>query len=530
MQNLTWWQRAVVYEVYPRSFQDTDGNGVGDLAGILRRLDYLAGLGVDAIWISPIYPSPMADFGYDVADYCGIDPIFGAMADFDRLLAAVHERGMRLILDFVPNHTSSQHPWFLESRSSRTNAKRDWYLWRDEPNNWLSNFGGPGWELDEATGQYYYHSFLKEQPDLNWRNPAVKAAMLDVLRFWLAKGVDGFRVDVMWLMIKDAEFRDNPDNPGYRPGQPENQKHLPVYNANRPEVHEIVAEMRRVVDGFGDRVLIGEIYLPLPQLVTYYGADLKGANLPFNFQLLQCAWSAKALAGVIAGYDAALPTGAWPNWVLGNHDQPRLASRVGAHQARVAAMLLLTLPGTLTIYYGEEIGMCDVKIAPEDVQDPAEKNEPGIGAGRDPERTPMPWDATPLAGFTEGLPWLPLGPDHEAVNVSVLEADPASILHLYRRLIALRRSHAALVAGRVEAVAAEGNLLRYGSGGDGERFVVLLNLGHEEMEAGLSADGAAAVSGTIAMSTCLDREGEAVRGTMRLRAAEGVIVRARSVV
>ncbi|MES2220658.1 MAG: alpha-amylase family glycosyl hydrolase, partial [Acidobacteriota bacterium] len=374
MQELDWWKRALIYEIYPRSFQDSNGDGIGDLYGILDRLDYLLDLGVDAVWIAPIYPSPMADFGYDISDYCGIDPMFGNMSDFDQLLEQVHRRGLRLILDFVPNHTSDQHPWFLESRSSRDNAKRDWYIWRDQPNNWTSNFGGSAWEFDEATGQYYYHSFLKQQPDLNWRNPAVKAAMFDVLRFWLRKGVDGFRVDVMWLLIKDDQFRDNPPNPGYHAGLSSNHRFLAVYNSNRPEVHAIVAEMRSVIDEFSDRVLIGEIYLPVAQLMTYYGKHLEGANLPFNFHLLQCAWSADAIAQVVRDYDHALPPGAWPNWVLGNHDQPRIASRIGKQQARIAAMLLLTLPGTLTMYYGEEIGMTNVAIAPEQVRDPAEKN------------------------------------------------------------------------------------------------------------------------------------------------------------
>jgi alpha-glucosidase len=274
MQNVTWWECGIVYEVYPRSFQDSNADGIGDLNGVLQRLDYLAGLGIDAVWISPIYPSPMADFGYDVADYCGIDPIFGTMADFDRLLAEIHRRGLKLILDFVPNHTSNQHPWFLESRSSRSNSKRDWYLWRDEPNNWMSNFGGSGWQLDDATSQYYYHSFLKEQPDLNWRNEEVRNAMFDALRFWLNKGIDGFRVDVMWLMIKDDQFRNNPPNPGYHSGGSSSHKFLPVYNSNQPEVHEVVAQMRKVLDNYSDRVLIGEIYLPIQQLMSYYGKDL----------------------------------------------------------------------------------------------------------------------------------------------------------------------------------------------------------------------------------------------------------------
>jgi alpha-glucosidase len=515
MQDLDWWKRAVIYEVYPRSFQDSNGDGIGDLHGIFARLDYLVELRVDALWIAPIYPSPMADFGYDIADYCGIDPIFGNMSDFDLLLEQVHRHGLRLILDFVPNHTSEQHPWFLESRSSRGNAKRDWYIWRDQPNNWTSNFGGSAWEFDELTGQYYYHSFLKQQPDLNWRNPAVKAAMFDVLRFWLQKGVDGFRVDVMWLIIKDDQFRDNPTNPGYHAGLSSNYRFLPIYNTNRPEVHAIVAEMRSLIDEFSNRVLIGEIYLPVAQLMAYYGKDLSGANLPFNFQLLQCAWSADGIAQAIGDYHQALPDGAWPNWVLGNHDQPRIASRIGKQQARVAAMLLFTLPGTLTMYYGEEIGMTDVPIAPEQVQDPAEKNEPGIGQGRDPERTPMCWDASQHAGFTTGVPWLPLGEDWRTVNVAVEQQDSSSILTLYRKLIALRRSHPTLVSGKLVELQVEKGLLRYRRSGV-EEIEVILNMTREEISVQRP-------SARVLVGTRIEREGEAA-GLSVLHSGEGVVL------
>jgi alpha-glucosidase len=517
MQELIWWQHAVIYEIYPRSFQDSNGDGVGDLAGIQRRLDYLVQLGVDACWISPIYPSPMADFGYDVADYCGIDPIFGTIEDFDFLLSEAHHRGLKVILDFVPNHTSDQHPWFLESRSSLDNPKRDWYLWRKQPNNWLSNFGGSGWEYDETTAQYYYHSFLRQQPDLNWRNPAVKQAMFDVLRFWLKRGVDGFRVDVMWLMIKDDQFRDNPPNPGYRLGQASNSRLVPVYNSDRPEIHDLVAEMRAVVDEFHERVLIGEIYLPVAQLMTYYGRDLTGANLPFNFQLLQCAWSGEAVAQVISDYEGALPQGAWPNWVLGNHDNARIASRVGIRQARVAAILLLTLPGTLTMYYGEELGMCNVPIAPDQVQDPFEKNEPGLGLGRDPERTPMPWDDSPSAGFTTGWPWLPLGDEYEIVNVAAQERDKLSILRLYRNLIQLRKIQSTLVSGKLENVEARDKVLRYQRTGEGKRILVLLNMGSQPAQVNVE-------NGTILVSSFLDREGQSVSGQLDLRGAEGVVI------
>ena len=517
MQDLTWWQQGIVYEVYPRSFQDSNDDGVGDLRGILQRIDYLVQLGINALWISPIYPSPMADFGYDVADYCAIDPTFGSMEDFDRLLDHAHRRGLKLILDFVPNHTSDQHPWFLESRSSRDNPKRDWYLWRDQPNNWLSNFGGSGWEKDEATGQYYYHSFLKQQPDLNWRNSAVQEAMFDVLRFWLRRGVDGFRVDVMWLMIKDDQFRDNPPNPGYRPGQPSNQRLLPIYNADRPEVHPLVARMKAVVNEFSSRVLIGEIYLPVQQLMSYYGMNLKGADLPFNFHLLQCAWTAEAVKQVIFDYYNALPQGAWPNWVLGNHDNARIATRIGTHQARIAAMLLFTLPGTLTLYYGEELGLENVPILFEEVQDPAEKNEPGLGLGRDPERTPMPWNDSPSGGFTTGRPWLPLGSDYQAVNVAALEKDPDSILHLYRTLIELRRTHSVLISGGLKSLMVEKSVLRYERTNGDEQMMVLLNMGSDSVKVTVGA-------GTILVSTNSDWKTKSVDGMVELRGAEGLIV------
>ena len=423
MQNSKWWQRGVIYQIYPRSFQDSNGDGIGDLPGIIRRLDHVVALGIDAIWISPIYPSPMADFGYDVTDYCDVARIFGNACG----LRPIGRRGAsaRAQTSFwisFPTTLPTSIPGFLKveahapiRKETGTSGKM---LGRRAalPNNWLSRFGGPAWEWDDKTNQYYYHSFLKEQPDLNWRNPAVKQAMYDVLRFWLDRGVDGFRVDVLWLLIKDDQFRDNPLNPGYVPGESSHDRLLPFYTANRPEVHAIVAEMRSVTDTYPDRVLIGEIYLPIEQLVTYYGHDLKGAHLPFNFQLLQTAWNAASIAQIMNEYEAALPYGAWPNWVLGNHDKERIASKIGSAQARVAAMLLLTLRGTPTIYYGEEIGMKDVPIAPEQVQDPAEKNEPGLGLGRDPERTPMPWDGSLLAGFTSGEPWLPLGTDHARVE------------------------------------------------------------------------------------------------------------------
>ena len=518
-----WWRYGVIYQVYPRSFADSNGDGIGDLAGIINRLDYLVALGVDALWISPVYPSPMADFGYDVADYCDVDPIFGTLADLERLIAAAHAHGLEVLLDFVPNHTSDAHPWFRDSRSSRAAEHRDWYLWRDAapdggpPNNWLAHFGGSAWEWDAGTQQYYLHSFLREQPDLNWRNPAVRSAMFDALRFWLDRGVDGFRVDVLWMLIKDDQWRDNPPNPAFAAARGSYDRLLPVYTADRPEIHAVVAEMRAVLDAYGDRVLIGEIYLPIDRLVRYYGRDLRGAHLPFNFALIDAAWSAPALAALVREYEAALPSGAWPNWVLGNHDKSRIASRVGAPQARVAAMLLLTLRGTPTIYYGDEIGMQDVPIAADRAVDPAEKRQPGIGLGRDPERTPLPWDASPLGGFTTGEPWLPLG-DHDRTNVAAAASDPHSILALCRRLLALRREFRPLTHGSLESIEAVADVLSYQRRDGATRLSIVLNLSSETHRVPHEA-------ARVLISTFLDRSGEAIDGAIVLRANEGVVLR-----
>ena len=499
-----WWRHGVVYQVYPRSFQDSDGDGIGDLPGIRNRLDYLEWLGVDAVWISPIYPSPMADFGYDVADYCDVDPRFGTLADFDALVADAHKRGLKVILDFVPNHTSDAHPWFIASRRARDSELRDFYLWRDgapdggPPNNWRSQFGGPAWTFDAATGQWYYHAFLPQQPDLNWRNPRVRVRMYDVLRFWLARGVDGFRIDVIWHLAKDAEFRDNPANPAWTASAPESHALLPIYTTDRPEVMEIVAEMRAVVAEFdrpdASRILIGEIYLPIERLVTYYGPDdsgvLRGVQLPFNFHLIGAQWQAAALADLIRRYDAALPTGAWPNWVLGNHDQSRIATRVGEAHARLAALLLLTLRGTPTLYYGDELGLPDTDIPPAARRDPAGLREPGKGLGRDPQRSPMPWDAGDGAGFSNGEPWLPLGADHRRRNVDVARSDPRAMLALIRALLALRRAQPALHAGTIEAVRADGDRLSFQRHHGTTRLLIELNFGDRPVAAWTGDEGA----------------------------------------
>jgi glycosidase len=426
-----WWQTAVVYQIYPRSFKDTTGNGVGDLQGVIEEMDYLSDtLGVDAFWLSPFYPSPMADFGYDVSDYRDVHPLFGDLATFDRLVARAHESGLKVIIDFVPNHTSDQHSWFIESRSSRENPRRDWYVWRDPkpdgspPNNWLSVFGGSAWELDDRTGQYYLHSFLKEQPELDWRNPVVREALKEVMRFWLDRNVDGFRIDTVLFLMKDPAERDNPPNVG---GPRHLHKPLGAYDAQvhehdqgHPDVHQVFREVR--------------------------ASDLDELNMPTNFGLLEAPWTAMGVRRVVDGVEAAVPHGAWPNYVLGSHDDPRLATRLGGHGSRQAAVLLLTLRGSPTLYCGDELGMRDAEIPPEKRQDPWSLTEPSLG--RDGCRTPMRWSADPGAGFTSAdEPWLPVGDDYAERNVRSQLVDPGSHLNLYRRLLALRRDLAALRTG-----------------------------------------------------------------------------------
>lgn len=518
-----WWEAGVVYQIYPRSFQDSNGDGIGDLEGIRRRLDYVAGLGVDAIWLSPIFPSPMADFGYDVADYCGVEAMFGDLAQFDVLLAEVHARGLKLLLDFVPNHSSTEHPWFIESRSSRTNLKRDWYFWRDPapgggpPNNWTSDMGGSSWEFDPATGQYYLHAFLTEQADLNWRNPEVRQAMTEALRFWFDRGVDGFRIDVLWHCIKAEDLRDNPLNPAYTPDMGEKLKVLQRHSAHQPEIHEIAGVFRTLADDYGERLLVGEICLPLDQLMTYYGtAETPGVHLPFNFQLFEAPWDPVVIGDIIAKYEAALPPGGWPNWVLGSHDAPRLAGRIGEVQARVAAMLLLTLRGTPTIYQGDELGIGKVAIPENAIRDPQDLRQPGKGLGRDAARTPMPWDHRAFAGFSTAEPWLPLNGDWRSRNVAAQQEDEHSMLALYRRLLALRRQHPALNIGDLIMAPAEADVLQYERHHDDERLMVALNFSEQVQPVRLPGD--------VAASLLLSTEGRA-RFNEALAPGEGVVLR-----
>jgi glycosidase len=496
-----WWQDGVVYQIYPRSFMDSNSDGVGDLEGIRQRLDHLAWLGIDAVWLSPISPSPMADFGYDVADYCDVEPLFGDLAGFDRLQDEARQRGIRLILDWVPNHTSDQHAWFQESRSGRSSPKRDWYVWRDPkpdgspPNNWQSVFGGGAWELDEASGQSYLHSFLKEQPDLNWRNPEVVAAMHDVLRFWLDRGVGGFRIDVIHKIAKDPELRDNPPHESGHPGYL-GQQH--IHDENHPDTPEYLRGIRRVLDEYDARMAVGEVFIVDPEVAASYYVNGEGLHLAFNFAFLRAPWSAATFRRETEDFEAALPQGCWPDLVLSNHDVPRHASRyddpvLGEARARVAATMLLTLRGTPFLYYGEEIGMRNVAIPDDQILDPVGIHiHPAVG--RDGERTPMQWSPESGAGFSEGTPWLPIGPDADARNVEAQREDPTSLLCLYRDLLALRRATPALHRGAYRSLEAPEDVFAYERRADASRVLVALNFSGGERRVKL---GAGAVRGGL---------------------------------
>jgi len=528
MTEFKWWQTGVVYQIYPRSFYDSNGDGIGDLNGITAKMDYLASLGVDAIWISPIYTSPMADFGYDVADYCDIDPIFGTLDDFDRLLAAAHERGLRVILDWVPNHTSDQHPWFLESRSSRDNPKRDWYIWRDPkpdgspPNNWVSYFGGSAWEWDEHTQQYYLHLFVKEQPDLNWRNPEVVEAMMDTLRFWLDRGVDGFRMDVIGLIFKDAQLRDEPPkiSPPSDYGLAEYET---VYSGYQMETHDMLKRIRQLIDSYGDRVAIGEVWSDRrSRWARFYGNRLDELHLPFNFTLMDQPWDASAMRNDVDKLEVALPYGAWPNYVLANHDRPRIGTRYGPQARRVAGMLLLTLRGTPTLYHGDEFGMLNGEVPPDKIKDP-----PGLIKGpehsRDGTRTPLQWDDGPYAGFSTVEPWLPIGETYKTINVAAAEADPKSILHMYRALLRLRRETPALNRGHYRPLDTPYNrgIFAFLREWEDERRLIVLNFGGAEETVDLHY---IAPQGEIVLSTEMDRQETISLDAIRLRPHEGLLI------
>ncbi len=493
-----WWRTGVVYQIYPRSYADSNGDGIGDLAGIVAHLDHLAGrpdsLGVDAIWLSPFYPSPDYDFGYDVADYVGVDPKFGTVADFERLVDACHRRGLKVVIDLVLNHSSAAHPWFEASHASRTGPFADWFIWRDSPgrslmggrrrpNNWRSFFGGPAWAWDDARGQFYLHTFLPQQPDLNWRNPEVREALLGVVRTWLDRGVDGFRLDVFNTYFKDAGLRSNPWRLGGR-GAWSWQRH--VYDRDQPELHPLLDELRAIVDERPGRMTVGELF---DGTLVDAAPLIAPRHLVFDWSLITVPWSAAAFKRAITARDAAFGPGRWPANVLSNHDQPRAASRLappgrdaaaiaeGDARAKVAATLLLTMRGTAFLYYGEEVALRNLSIPNAEAVDPPARRASFLFPwwNRDQARGPMPWSAGPGAGFSTGRPWLPLAADAARRNVDVEAADSASVLSVYRQLLGLRRASPALGDGDQDLVdQADADVLAYvRTAGDGAAFVAL---------------------------------------------------------
>jgi alpha-glucosidase len=507
-----WWQHAVFYEIYPRSFADSNNNGIGDLNGITSKLDYLKQLGVDAIWITPCFPSPQVDFGYDVSDYENIDPMYGTLQDFDRMESEAKKRGIRIILDFVINHTSDQHPWFIDSRSSRTSAHRNWYIWHDgqknggPPNNWESEFGHSAWTLDPKTNQYYYHYFYAQQPDLNWRNPAVEKAMFDVTRWWYQRGVAGFRLDAVDTLFEDPDLRDNPILLGKNKfGDPKMEN---KYNKKLPEVHEVLQDLRRVADQY-NAVLIGETWTnDIAELKQYYGEHSNELQMPMDFMFTTVdKLSPPEFRKQIAAVESS---GGWPVFVISNHDKVRSYNRYGDGQhndqiAKVLAGLYLTLRGTPIMYYGEEIGMeNNDPTSKEDVKDPEGKTGWPEEKGRDGERTPMQWNDSAHAGFSQAEPWLPVPPSYKTHNVADERKDPNSILQFYQHLLALRHQNRALLDGDYAALnESDPNVISYLRRYKDQAVLVAINMTATEQEVGfeLKPQGFSSAKGTTLLTT-----------------------------
>lgn len=527
-----------IYQIYPRSFMDSNGDGVGDLRGVIERLDYLKGqkdsLGIDAIWFSPIFSSPMADFGYDVSNYCDIHPLFGNIDDFKELVEKAHTQGIKVMVDYVPNHTSDQHPWFQQSQQSKTGDKSDFYVWRDAkpdgspPNNWLSIFGGSAWEWSDARQQYYLHTFLKEQPDLNWANPSVRAEMREVLRFWFDLGVDGIRADAVRFMAKDSKFRDDPVNPNYVEKLGSDPYWGLIHSNSRfgEKLFEYLRELTDVVAEYDDRIMIFEDYPDSEigdvreQYLGFYSVN-PAVSMPFNFDGIGAPFDAEVYSRFVSEFQGMLTDEHTPVYCFGNHDQPRLVSRVGAEQARVVALLQLTLPGLPVIYYGDEIGMEDVDIPEDRVQDPIVVTQPGLGYGRDPERTPMRWSDTKNAGFSEAdEPWLPVGDKVAIINVETQLGDPDSFLALYRRLLRLRNRHDVLRYGDYETFGepADGTMTfarRY----ENEHVFVAANFTGEEVRVDLPHTGR-----ILCCTHPVDYPDISPDGIVKLRPYEAVLV------
>lgn len=529
-----WFQESTLYQIYPRSFCDSSGNGVGDLRGITSKLDYLNGskhsLGVTSIWLSPFYPSPMADFGYDIADFCDVDPLFGTLDDFKELLTAAQSRGIRVLIDLVPNHTSDVHKWFLDSKSSRESYYRDWYVWRDAksdgsaPNNWLSAFGGSAWTHDEKTGQYYLHSFLDKQPDLNWDNPAVREVIKNVMRFWLDLGVDGFRVDAVYWLSKDTDFRDEDPNPDYVASIHQPNEILKIARSqNGPNLYHYLHEMAEVLASYSDKFMITEAYpekIKKPnQYMEFYSRIDPAVCAPINFGALSAKWKAKSFRKFIDAYQSKLKEGYIPVYSTGNHDQPRIATRYGIERARTLAMLVLTLPGVPLIYYGDELGMFNVNIDPDQMKDPFGISDRDSGHGRDPERTPMQWNSSLNAGFSLGKPWLPVSLDFETCNAEVQAEDQFSMWTLYQKLITLRKDYCALRQGTYESFDIHPDVYSYCRRSKENSFTIVLNFSDDELEVPTER-----LLGKIRASTHPREKNRIVGETATLLPHEGLVI------
>jgi alpha-glucosidase len=521
-----WWHGGVFYQIYPRSFADSNGDGIGDLPGIISRLDHLADLGIDGIWLSPVTVSPNRDWGYDVADYYDIDPDYGTLADLDALVHQAGERGIRILMDLVPNHTSDQHPWFVDARSGPDAAHRGYYVWADPgpdggpPNNWISIFGGSAWELDTASGQYYLHNFEAQQPDLNWWSEDVRRSFDDIVRFWWDRGVSGFRIDVCNMMIKDAELRDNPPATEDDPLDQQLMGLKSVYNCDRPEAHDILQGWRAIADTYDvGRLLIGETNVEsLPTLMQFYGNGHNELHGGFNFVFINAALNAAVMRTVVEDVEASIPAGAWPIWTGSNHDVSRLATRWAGgdpDKVRCALVLLLSLRGTPFLYQGDEIGLTDGPIEQSDLLDAVGIRYWPYYKGRDPERTPMPWHRGPGGGFTDpGVrTWLPMA-DPDPCNVADQAAEPDSVLALTRRAIAARRSSEDLAVGSYRSLASPEGTWAFARG---DRTTVLLNLSDETQSFG-------GVHGTITLGTTVPLEGTVVQGTMELAPWSGAVL------
>jgi alpha-glucosidase len=487
-----WWRDGVIYQIYPRSFADSNGDGIGDLKGIIGKLGYLADLGIDAIWLSPINPTPDKDFGYDVSDYKGIDPKFGSMQDFETLVAQAHQRGIHIVMDLVLNHSSDQHQWFLQSRSSRDNPYRDWYLWRENPkgqhlppNNWQSIFGGKGWEYDQKTEQWYFHMFVKEQPDLNWRNPDVRKEMMSIFTFWADRGVDGFRLDVFNEYFKDDQFRKNPPKVGLRGF--DRQQH--IYDTNRPEMMGVVQEIRATLDRYPERYVVGETFMASAEVAAEYCGEDK-LHAAFDFSFTHNPWDPGRFFKSILAAEHLHADHGWPNYVMNNHDTPRSATRYHVpendERLKVAAGMLLTLRGTPFLYAGEEIGMRDITLKRSELQDPVGKKYWPLNVGRDGCRSPFQWNAQPQAGFTSGTPWLKVHPNYPERNVERQQSDPHSLLNFYRALLKIRKNSSAIQKGMFTALTYDPRqVLAYLRQDAAQTVLVALNFGRRKIKLAL---------------------------------------------